>query len=193
MKKIYLVVLLVALAFQSALAQTQTTVFGNLGVENVNISIVNTPYGTSTDAKGHYELPLFDRSEAVNLYYSCISYQDTVVSLTPRQLQRDSINISFRMRKMSYDLQEVGVSASKDFYRSGSNRNIADIAFLGGKIYLLENKTKTSSMVVLDAEGVEQARKDFDQLFEKFHIDAFDNLILVGQDSCLRHASIRRS
>lgn len=42
MKKIYLVVLLVALAFQSALAQTKTTVFGNLGVENVNISIVNT-------------------------------------------------------------------------------------------------------------------------------------------------------
>ena len=186
MKKIYLVVLLVALAFQSALAQTQTTVFGNLGVENVNISIVNTQYGTSTDAKGHYELTLFDRSETVNLYYSCIGYQDTIVSLTPKQLQRDSINVSFQMRKMSYDLQEVGVSAYSDFYRSGSNRNIADIAFLDGKIYLLENKPKTSSMVVLDTEGVEQARKDYDQLFEKLHIDAFDDLILVGKDSCLQ-------
>lgn len=186
MKKIYLVVLLVALAFQSALAQTKTTVFGNLGVENVNISIVNTQYGTSTDAKGHYELPLFDRTEAVNLYYSCIGYQDTLVNLTPRQLQRDSINISFRMRRMSYDLQEVGVSAYSDFYRSGSNRNIADIAFLDGKIYLLENKPKTSSMVVLDTEGIEQAHKDFDQLFEKLYIDAFDDLILVGQDSCLQ-------
>ena len=186
MKKIYLVVLLVALAFQSAVAQTKTTVFGNLGVENVNISIVNTQYGTSTDAKGHYELPLFDRAETVNLYYSCIGYQDTLVSLTPRQLQRDSINISFRMRKMSYDLQEVGVSAYSDFYLSGANRNIADIAFLGGKIYLLENKPKTSSMVVLDTEGNEQAHKDFDQLFEKLHIDAFDDLILVGKDSCLQ-------
>jgi hypothetical protein len=187
MKKIYILLLFATLTFQCAVSQNaKTTVYGNLGVENVNISIVNTPYGTSTDAKGHYELPLFDRSETVNLYYSCIGYQDTVVSFTPRQLQRDSINISFRMRKMSYDLQEVGVSASKDFYRSGSNRNIADIAFLGGKIYLLENKPKTSSMVVLDAEGVEQARKDFDQLFEKFHIDAFDDLILVGQDSCLQ-------
>ena len=186
MKKIYLVVLLVALAFQSALAQTQTTVFGNLGVENVNISIVNTPYGTSTDAKGHYELPLFDRSEAVNLYYSCIGYQATLVSLTPKQLQRDSINVSFRMRKMRYDLQEVGVSAYSDFYRSGTNRNIADIAFLDGKIYLLENKPKASSMVVLDTEGTELAHKDFDQLFEKLHIDAFDDLILVGKDSCLQ-------
>jgi hypothetical protein len=167
-------------------AQTKTTVFGNLGVENVNISIVNTPYGTSTDAKGHYELPIYDRSEAVNLYYSCIGYQDTVVSLAPRQLQRDSLNISFKMKKMSYDLQEVGVSAYQDFYRSGTNRNIADIAFLDGKIYLLENKTKTSSMVVLDTDGIEQAHKDFDQLFEKLYIDAFNNLILVGQDSCLQ-------
>ena len=114
------------------------------------------------------------------------SYQDTVVSLTPRQLQRDSINISFQMRKMSYDLQEVGVSAYSDFYRSGTNRNIADIAFLDGKIYLLENRTKASSIVVLDTDGVEQARKDYNQLFEKLHIDVFDDLILVGQDRCLQ-------
>ena len=108
MKKNFILALLLLFLASSLFAQTKTTVYGNLGVENVNISIVNTPYGTSTDAKGHYELPLFDRSETVNLYYSCIGYQDTVVSLTPRQLQRDSINISFRMRKMSYDLQEVG-------------------------------------------------------------------------------------
>ena len=140
-----LTLLLLFLAF-SLFAQTQTTVHGNLGVENVNISIVNTPYGTSTDAKGHYDLPLYDRTKTVNLYYSCIGYQDTVVSLMPRQLQRDSLNISFKMRKMSYDLQEVGVSAYQDFYRSKTNRNIADIAFLDGKIYLLENKpTRTST------------------------------------------------
>ena len=186
MKKNFILALLLLFLASSLFAQTKTTIFGNLGVENVNISIVNTPYGTSSDAKGHYELPLFDRSETVNLYYSCIGYQDTLVSLTPKQLQHDSINVSFRMRKMSYDLQEVGVSAYSDFYRSGSNRNIADIAFLDGKIYLLENKPKTSSMVVLDAEGNEQAHKDFDQLFEKLHIDAFDDLILVGQDSCLQ-------
>ena len=186
MKKNSILALLLLFVTSALFAQTKTTVHGNLGVENVNISIVNTQYGTSTDAKGHYELPIFDRSKTVNLYYSCIGYQDTVVSLTPRQLQRDSINVSFRMRKMSYDLQEVGVSGIKDFYRSASNRNIADIAFLGGKIYLLENKPKTSSMVVLDTDGVEQARKDYDQLFEKLYIDAFDDIILVGQDNCLQ-------
>ena len=186
MKKNFILALLLLFLASSLIAQTKTTVFGNLGVENVNISIVNTQYGTSTDAKGHYELPLYDRTKTINLYYSCIGYQDTLVSLTPKQLQHDSINVSFRMRRMSYDLQEVGVSAYSDFYRSGTNRNIADIAFLDGKIYLLENKPKTSSMVVLDTEGIEQAHKDFDQLFEKLHIDAFDDLILVGQDSCLQ-------
>ena len=186
MKKNFILALLLLLFASSLFAQTKTTVYGNLGEENVNISIVNTPFGTSTDAKGCYELPLYDRTETVNLYYSCIGYQDTLVSLTPRQLQRDSINISFRMRKMSYDLQEVGVTAYTDFYRTGTNRNIADMAFLDGKIYLLENKPKTSSMVVLDTDGGELARKDFDQLFEKLHIDAFNDLILVGQDSCLQ-------
>ena len=180
-----LALLLLFLAF-SLSAQTKTIVFGNLGTENVNISIVNTPYGTSSDAKGHYELPIYDRTTTVNLYYSCIGYQDTLVSLTPKQLQHDSINISFKMRKMSYDLQEVGVTASRDFYRTGTNRNITDMAFLDGNIYLLENKPKTSTMVVLDTEGGELARKDFDQLFEKLHIDAFNDLILVGQDSCLQ-------
>ncbi len=186
MKKNSVFALLLLFFASSLFAQTKTTVYGNLGVENVNISIVNTPYGTSTDAKGHYDLPLYDRSETVNFYYSCIGYQDTVVSLTPKMLQRDSINVSFRMHKMSYDLQEVGVTASSDFYRTGINRNITDMAFLDGNIYLLENKPKTSTMVVLDTEGGELARKDFDQLFEKLHIDAFDDLILVGQDSCLQ-------
>ena len=186
MKKNFILALLLLLFASSLFAQIKTTVYGNLGEENVNISIVNTPYGTSTDAKGRYELPIYDRTETVNLYYSCIGYQDTVVSLTPKQLQRDSINISFKMRKMSYDLQEVDVSAYSDFYRSGTNRNIADIEFLDGKIYLLENNPKTSSMVVLDTDGMEQARKDFNQLFEKLHIDAFNDLILVGQDSCLQ-------
>ena len=186
MKKTSTLTFLLLFLASSLSAQTKTIVYGNLGVENVNISIVNTPYGTSTDAKGRYELPIFDRTEAVNLYYSCIGYQDTVVSLTPKQLQRDSLNISFKMSKMIYDLQEVGITANRDFYRSQTNRNIADIAFLDGKIYLLENKPKVSSMVVLDTDGVEQARKDYDQLFEKLHIDAFNDIILVGQDSCLQ-------
>ena len=66
MKKSPTLTFLLLFVASSLFAQTKTTVYGNLGVENVNISIVNTPYGTSTDAKGHYELPLFDRSETAS-------------------------------------------------------------------------------------------------------------------------------
>lgn len=59
MKRIYLLAILIVIAI-SASAQQATIVFGNLGVENVNISIANTQYGTSTDAKGRCELPFYD-------------------------------------------------------------------------------------------------------------------------------------
>lgn len=176
---------LLFLAF-SLSAQTNTIVYGNLGVENVNISIANTQYGTSTDTKGRYELPLYDRTKAVNLYYSCIGYQDTVVSLTPKQLQRDSINISFRMRKMSYDLQEVGVTAHSDFYRSPRVTNISDIAFAGDLVFVLENNKRHSSLTLLDNEGNSIATTPFSGIYDYLYTDSFDNHILVGQDSCLQ-------
>ena len=180
-------VILIALLCLWGNLQAQTTkVHGNLGMENVNISVINTQYGTSSDAKGRYELPIYDRTKMVNLFYSCIGYQDTIVQITPSQLQNDSINISFRMRKQDYNLQEVGITASRDFYRSKRGRNITDLAFLNGNIYLLENKPKASSVVVLDLEGTEKARADYDKLYEKLYIDAFNDVVLVGQDSCLQ-------
>ena len=114
----YSILLLVAclMGKLNATAQHKTVVYGNLGVSNVNISISNTSYGTSTDATGHYKLTLYDNTKTNNLYYSCIGYQDTLVSLTSRQLQRDSINISFRMRKQNYNLKEVTVTAKQKLY-----------------------------------------------------------------------------
>lgn len=184
MKK--LPILIALLCFLGSLRAQTTKVYGNLGVENVNISVINTQYGTSTNSKGHYELPVYDQTKQINLYYSCIGYRDTIVQLMPKQLERDSINISFKMRKQDYSLQEVGITANRDFYRSKRGRNIADMAFLDGNIYLLENKPKASSMVVLDLEGSEIARVDYDELFEKLYIDCFNDVILVGQDSCLQ-------
>ena len=70
MKKTSTLTFLLLFLASSLSAQIKTIVYGNLGMENVNISIVNTPYGTSTNAKGHYELPIYDRTETVNLYYS---------------------------------------------------------------------------------------------------------------------------
>lgn len=111
MKNSTLLLLLFSLCFiYPATAQHKTIVYGNLNTSNVNISIINSPIGTSTDAKGQYALTLHNQTKTINLHYSCIGYQDTVVSLSPRQLQRDSINISFKMRKQNYNLQEVTVT-----------------------------------------------------------------------------------
>lgn len=117
--KNYIYILLMVICLMTSLsvtAQHKIIVYGNLGVGNVNISIANTPYGTSTNVKGNYALTLYESTKSVDLYYSCIGYQDTVVSLSPRQLQRDSINISFRMQKQNYNLQEVTVTATHKLY-----------------------------------------------------------------------------
>ncbi len=95
----------------------QVKIAGSVGVANVNISVLNTRYGTSSDAEGRYELLLFDRTKPVDLLYTCIGYRDTVVSLTPRMLQHDSVGISFVMRKTDYDFQEVGVFGKPRFLR----------------------------------------------------------------------------
>ena len=117
MKEITIFLLFFGLGvFHHAMAQHKTVVHGNLGIGNVNIRISNTQRGTSTDTKGCYYLLLYDQTEPVNLYYSCIGYQDTVVSLMPKQLQCDSINISFKMRKKNYNLQEVTVTAEHKLY-----------------------------------------------------------------------------
>ena len=87
-------------------AQTKTVVYGNLGVENVNISVIGTQQGTVTNAMGDYTLTLMGKGRRINLNYSCIGYQDTIVGLTPARLQRDSINISFKMRKQDYTLKD---------------------------------------------------------------------------------------
>ena len=150
----------------------QVKIAGSVGVENVNISVLNTRYGTSSDAEGRYELLLFDRTKPVDLLYTCIGYRDTVVSLTPRMLQHDSVGISFLMRRTDYDLQEVGVSASRDFYRSGRSEYIADIAFANGKIMVLENK-KQSVLTLLDGEGDVIASTAFSGNYDELYTDCW--------------------
>lgn len=117
MKKAALLLVLFCLGFISkATSQHKTIVYGMLDVSHVNISLGDNTHGTSTDATGSYSLTLREPTKGINLHYSCIGYQDTIVSLTPKQLQSDSINISFRMRKQNYHLKEVTVTAKQKLY-----------------------------------------------------------------------------
>lgn len=172
----------------AAIAQTPVKIYGNLGLENVNISVLNTQYGTSTDARGDYSLLLFAKDKPVDLLYSSIGYCDTVVSLIPKALQQDSLNVSFRMREKEYDLPEAGVVANRDFYRTERGRRIADISFDGEKILVLEHEKRHSLLRVLDKEGEILGETRFDTIFEEIHTDCFGDFILIAENTCLQIA-----
>ncbi len=182
--EIVLLILLLCFACGSRAQNRQTLVFGNIHQEDVNITVLNTRYGTSSDAEGRYELLLFERTKPVDLLYTCIGYRDTVVSLTPSMLQHDSVSISFMMRRTNYDLQEVGVSASRDFYRTEKGTSIADIGFWSDKMLVLEQRKGKSELVVVSLEGERVAQCAFDSLYETIHVDCLGDYILVGTRHC---------
>ena len=185
-KYFYSILLLAAclMGSLSATAQHKTVVYGNLGMENVNISINDTPYGTSTDAKGRYTLPLYNRSKTVQLYYSCISYQDTIVSLTPNQLQHDSINISFKMRPKNYALSEVTVSENKPeiaYHEKMISLVAYEINDMG--LYLIAYRQSGNALLHLsfdlDTLSVLPIAKKYDRLYK----DVFGQIHLMSYDS----------
>ena len=185
-KYFYSILLLAAclMGSLSATAQHKTVVYGNLGVSNVNINITNTRYGTSTDHKGRYTLTLHDCTKAVNLYYSCIGYQDTIVSFTPKQLQHDSINISFKMRPKSYALSEVTVSGNKPeiaYHEKMVSLVTYEINEMG--IYLIGYRQSGNALLHLsfdlDTLSVLPIAKKYDRLYK----DVFGQIHLMSYDS----------
>lgn len=185
--KLYYSILLLAaylMASLSATAQHKTVIHGNLGVSNANISIVDTRKGTSTNAKGRYALPLYDRTKTIRLYYSCIGFQDTIVSLTPKQLQRDSINISFKMRPKDYTLSEVTVSENKPeiaYHEKMVSLVTYEINEMG--IYLIGYRRSGNALLHLsfdlDTLSVLPIAKKFDRLYK----DVFGQIHLMSYDS----------
>ena len=185
MKQISLLLTLfvISLSFR-ATAQHKTVVYGDLGVSNVNIGIVNTKKGTSSNAKGHYALSLYDRTKAIRLYYSCIGYQDTLVSLTPKQLQRDSINISFKMRPKNYALSEVTIRENKPeiaYHEKMVSLVTYEINEMG--IYLIGYRRSGNALLHLsfdlDTLSVLPIAKKFDRLYK----DVFGQIHLMSYDS----------
>ena len=185
MKKSTLLLLLFSFGFIfPATAQNKTVVYGDLGVSNVNISVTNTRYGTSSNVRGRYALTLNNRTKTVNLYYSCIGYQDTLVSLTPKQLQRDSVNISFKMRPKEYALNEVTVSENKPeiaYHERMVSLVTYEINEMG--IYLIGYRRSGNALLHLsfdlDTLSVLPIAKKYDRLYK----DVFGQIHLMSYDS----------
>lgn len=77
-------------------------------------------------------------------------------------------------------------SLHADFYRTKSGRYIADVAFEGNKILVLENRSRSSFLSLLDLDGNKLSETAFQQLYEELYIDPFGHFLLMNRDSCLQ-------
>ena len=185
-KHFYSILLLTAclMGRLNATAQHKTVVYGSLGVENVNISISNSLIGTSTDVLGRYALALEDRTKTVNLYYSSIGYQDTIVSLSPKQLQHDSINISFSMRFKDYALNEVTVQGNRpEIAYAGNKTSIVDYEINDMGIYIIGYRDNGCLLLHMSLEFDTLSILPINEKFQKLHKDVYGQIHLISYDS----------
>ena len=139
MKKLLLIIILLncCVAFSQ---QNYSVVKGNVGEKNVNISIINTNFGVSSDSNGDFMMALPKTEKQVGLLFSCIGYEDTLVSVIPN---RDTINLNFKMKETTYMLDAVGVSVDKIKRYSEPNYVMFDFEIYDDKVFILQRKDNT--------------------------------------------------
>ena len=105
MKKLLLISSLLFLCGMTTFAQNDYSIIkGNVAEKNVNISIINTNFGVSSDDNGDFIMMLPKMENKVGLLFSCIGYEDTLVSVIPN---RDTINLNFKLKEMYYMLYDL--------------------------------------------------------------------------------------
>ena len=138
MKKLLLTItLLLCGIITFAQENNYSVVKGNVGEKNVNISIVNTNFGVSSDDNGDFIMALPRTDKQVGLLFSCIGYEDTLVSVVPN---RDTIEINFKMKETFYMLEAVGVSADKIIVKSDPKYVMFDFEIFDDKVFVLQRK-----------------------------------------------------
>ena len=165
MKKLLLISTLLFLCGMMSFAQNDYSVVkGNVAEKNVNISIINTDFGVSSDNKGDFIMMLPKMEKQVGLLFSCIGYEDTLVSVMPN---RDTIEINFKMKEVYYMLDAVGVSAAKVTKYDDDNYVMIDFEIADDKFYILQRKEKTT--------------KDFRILVTDMFFDPYDTIPLLDR------------
>ena len=165
-------------------SQTKTMVHGNLGVQNVHIIVTETKQGTVTDAKGNYRLLLTDNSKRVNLLYSCIGYQDTVVSLTPKQLQTEKVNDSFPMRPLDYPLAEITVTEKRPeiaYHEPLISLMAYEINEMG--LYMIVYRKSSNALLHLTLDLDTLSILPIARKFERLYKDVYGQIHLISYDS----------
>lgn len=155
-------------------------------LENVNISIVGTSYGTTTNDKGYYEMLIHKADKLTAIHYSIIGYQDTIVQLNPSYYSEDTIYLNIKMKELQYWLPEVPILMNKYFFEM-NDKSILDIYFHKEVIALLiSNLNAKTSIVLINYDGNFLNEQFFKRKFHAFYRDCFDNMILIGDEICLQ-------
>ena len=162
-----------------------SVVKGNVGEKNVNISIINTNFGVSSDDKGNFIMALPRTDKQVGLLFTCIGYQDTLVSVTPN---RDTININFKMKETTYMLEAVGVSADKIIVKSDPKYVMFDFEIFDDKVFVLQrkgNSVKECRLLVQDLwlDPIDTISIPNHIKPEEIIVDCTESCQLIGADS----------
>ena len=172
-----------------------SVVKGNVGEKNVNISIINTNFGVSSDDNGDFIMALPKTDKQVALLFTCIGYQDTLVSVVPN---RDTIEINFKMKEAYYMLEAVGVSADKIIVKSDPKYVMFDFEIFDDKIFVLQrkgNSLKECRILVqdlwLDAVDTINVPKHIEP--ENIIIDCTESCQLIGKDSVYQIVKVNSS
>ncbi len=142
MKKLFLISSLLFLCGIMTFAQENnySVIKGNVGEKNVNISIINTNFGVSSDDNGDFIMALPRTENQVGLLFTCIGYEDTLVSVIPN---RDTINLNFKMKETTYMLEAIGVGADKIKRYSEPSYVMYDFEIYDDKVFVLQRKGNT--------------------------------------------------
>lgn len=163
-----------------------SVVTGNVAIPNVNIQVLNTQRGTSSDNNGDFTLKILKADRPIGLFFTSVGYQDTLISVVPQQ---DTIVIRFKMKETSYMLEPATVTAEKvTYYYSKPNFVMFDFEILDDMFFILQKKTgRNGDYRVLVTDMLFEP---VDTIFLPKHIvpqqiilDCFNNCQIVAQDS----------
>ena len=185
MKKLLLITFLFICGVSSFAQSEYSVVRGNVVEKNINISIINTDFGLSSDNNGDFIMMLPRTDKKVGLLFSCIGYEDTLVSVIPN---RDTIEINFKMKQISYLLDAVGVSADKIKHYSETGYVMFDFEIFDDKVFVLQRKGNTLKEcrilvqdLWLDPIDTICIPKHIEP--EKLFLDCLDCCQILGRDS----------
>ena len=186
MKKLLLTITII-FCVMTLLAQEKnySIVKGNVGEKNVNISIINTSFGVSSDSNGDFMMALPKTEKQVGLLFSCIGYEDTLVSVVPN---RDTINLNFKMKETYYMLDAVGVSVDKIKRYSEPNYVMFDFEIYDDNVFILQRKDNTLKecrILVQDLwlDPIDTINVPNHIEPEKIIVDCTESCQLIGKDS----------